>query len=260
MIMLGDGMASRMEKYHSNVSSSNRRSVKNENLYNDIYDNTDYYNISNVATIEKTNEISLEQIKELLKERETNKKKYSTINRDVPRVHKAPEPDRSYDIRDVLVKAKDEHVVDNRNRNLKNTQYNILKNINIKDKLDAYDEAELEKTLVNTSVLKGYDDNELSLDMLSDLKSTGNTIVNKTNVGDLLQEVQEAKDKYQPHDDDGLDRSFYTSSLNFKDEDFEQLKDLQDSINSNNKMIKVLFFLLFLIIAGVAGYVVFKLI
>lgn len=250
-------MASRMEKYHSNVSSVGRRSIRNESLYKDMYENTEYSNIEKVATMEKTNEISLEQIKELLRERE-DKKNYSTVKKEVPRVYQTPTEDRSYDIRDILVKAKDEHVDDNKNRSLKNTQYNILKNINIKEKLDEYDQAELEKTLVNTSVLKNIDDKELSLDMLSDLKSTGNTIVEKTNVGDLLQEVQEAKDKYQPHDDDGLDKSFYTSSLNFKDEDFEQLKDLQDSIDNNNKMIKVLFFLLFLVIACVVGFVLYK--
>lgn len=251
-------MASRMEKYHGNISNSGKRSIRNESLYKDMYENTEYSNIENIATMEKTNEISLEQIRELLKERDSIKKRNSTVKREVPRVYQAPVDDRSYDIRDILVKAKDEHVDDNKNRSLRNTQYNILKNINIKDKMDQQDEIELEKTLVNTSVLKGFDDNELSLDMLSDLKSSGNTIVEKTNVGDLLKEVNEAKDKYEPQDEEGLDRSFYTSSLNFKEEDFEQLKDLQDSIDSNNKMIKVLFFLLFLVIAGVVGFLIFK--
>ncbi len=250
-------MASRMEKYHNNTSIGSR-SVKNESLYKDMYENNEYSNIEKIATMEKTNEISLEQIKDLLKEREVSKKRSSTVKRVMPEVYQHPVQDRSYDIRDILVKAKDEHVDDNKNRSLKNTQYNILKNINIKEKLDEYDQDEVDKTLVNTSVLKNLDDSELSLDMLSDLKSTGNTIVEKTNVGDLLQEVKEAKNKYEPHDDDGLDKSFYTSSLNFKEEDFEQLKDLQDSIDSNNKMIKLLFFLLFLVIAGVVGFIIFK--
>ena len=248
-------MASRMEKYHGNTSSVGRRSVRNESLYKDIYDNVEYSNIEKVATMEKTNEISLDQIQELLKERDSIKKK--NIVEEPPKVVEPPEEERNYDIRDILVKAKDEHVDDNKNRNL-STQYNILKNISIKEKMDEEDEKELEKTLVNTAVFKDFDDNELSLDMLSDLKSTGNTIVEKTNVGDLLQEVKEAKDKYEPESDDGLDKSFYTSSLNFKDEDFEQLKDLQDSIKNNNKMIKVLFFLLFIIIAVVLGYMLFK--
>lgn len=250
-------MASRMEKYYSNVSNTGSRSIRNEELYKDIYENSEYSNIESVATLEKTNEISLEQIQELLKERET-KKINSTIRRELPTLPPKPVEERSYDIRDVLVKAKDEHVSDNKNRSLKNTQYDILKNINIKDKLDKADQEELEKTLVNTSVLKSIDDNELSLDMLSDLKSNGDTLVSDVKSDELLKEVQEAKDTYEVKDDDGLDKSFYTSSLNFKDEDFEQLKDLQDSIASNNKMIKVLFFLLFLVIAGAAGYIVFK--
>ncbi len=248
-------MASRMEKYHSNASS--RRSVKNEGLYKDIYENVEYSNIEKVATLEKTNEISLDQIQDLLKERDAIKKR-STVLKEVPKVYDEPEEERNYDIRDILSKAKDEHVDDNKNRSLKNTQYNILKNINIKEKMDSSDVSELEKTLVDSEVLQSYDDNELSLDMLSDLKSNGNTIIEKTNVGDLLQEVQEAKDKYEVKDEDGLDKSFYTSSLGFKEEDFEQLKDLKDSIANNNKMIKVLFFLLFVVICVVIGYLLFK--
>ena len=251
-------MASRMEKYHSNASNVGRRSVRNEGLYKDIYENTEYSNIEKVATLEKTNEISMEQIQDLLKERDAIKKRNTTV-KEVPRVYKAPEEERNYDIRDILIKAKDEQVDDHKYRNLKNTQYNILKNINIKEKMDSSDVSELEKTLVDSDMLKNYDDNELSLDMLSDLKSTGNTIVEKTNVGDLLQEVQEAKDKYEPKNDDGLDKSFYTSSLDFKDEDFEQLKDMKDDIASNHKMIKVLFYLLFVIICIIIGYILFRL-
>lgn len=249
-------MASRMEKYHSNASSTNKRSVRNEHLYKDIYQNVEYSNIEGVATIEKTNEISLSQIQELLKEREEVKKKNSTVKREAPIVPRKPVEERNYDIRDVLVKAKVDHVEDDK-RNLINTQYNILKNINLKENKEIQDE--IEKTLVNTQVLKNYDDNELSLDMLSDLKSTGNTMVNKTNSALLLNEIEEAKEKYHVKDsEDGLDKSFYTSSLNFKEDDFEQLKDLQDSIESNNKLIKVLFLLLFLVIAGVIGFIIYK--
>lgn len=250
-------MASRMEKYHSGTSQSGTRSVRNESLYKNIYENAEYSNIEGIATMEKTNEISIEQIRDLLKERESIKKR-DNITREVRRTYSEPTEERNYDIRDVLVKAKDNHIENNENRSLKDTQYNILKGINIRD--NVYSEKEIENTLVNTGILKGFNDNELSLDMLSDLKSTGNTVVNKTNSQLLLKEVQEAKDKYQPNDDDGLDRSFYTSSLNFKDDDFEQLKDLQDSIESNNKLIKVLFFLFTLVVLGIIGFIVYKVI
>lgn len=248
-------MASRMEKYHSGTSQSGTRSVRNESLYKDIYENAEYSNIEGIAAMEKTNEISLEQIRELLKERETNKKR-SLVNREVKRTYVEPVEERNYDIRDVLVKAKDNHVESNENRRLNNTQLNVFKGIDDKDK--SYDDEEIERTLVNTGVLKGFNDSELSLDMLSDLKSTGNTVVNKTNSALLLKEVEEAKDKYQVKEDDGLDKSFYTSSLNFKDEDFEQLKDIQDSIENNNKMIKTLFILFTLVVLVVVGFILYK--
>ena len=246
-------MASRMERYHGNTSGS--RSLRNESLYKDIYENNEYSNIEGVATIEKTNEISLDQIKALLREKEEFKKS-SSVKKDIPKVVHKSTSERSYDIRDVLIKAKDEHINDNKTRSLRDSEYNVLRSINLDNK--SYNDEEIEKTLVNTGVLKGYDDNELSLDMLSDLKSTGNTIVDKTSSALSIKDVQEAKDKYEPKDDDGLDKSFYTSSLNFKEDDFEQIKDLQDSIDSNNKLIKILFIVLFLLIACVIGYVVFR--
>jgi hypothetical protein len=252
-------MASRMEKYHSNASNLKSRSVKNEGLYRDIYENVQYSNIEGIATIDKTNEIDLAKIQELLKEREQIRKKDSTVKRATPKVNVNTYDERNYDIRDILVKAKDNKVDDNKKRSLRNTQYNILKNIDIKD-YKSYDEEEIEKTLANTNVLKNVNDEDLCLDMLSDLKSSGDTLVNNSeNLKDLLKEVAEAKDKYEvKNEDDDLDKSFYTSSLNFKEEDFEQLKDIQDSIDSNNKMIKVLFILLFLVILVGIGFVIFK--
>ena len=127
----------------------------------------------------------------------------------------------------------------------------------MKDNEKNEEESDLEKTLANTNILKNLDDNELSLDML-DLKSTGNTMAT-SNMQDLLKEVQEQKDNYESKEEDGLDKSFYTSSLNFKEDDFEQLKDIQDSIESNNKLIKVLLAILFIVIIGIVGFVLYKL-
>ena len=249
-------MSSRMEKYHSSSIHSGTRSVRNENLYKNIYENVEYSNIEGIATMDKTNEISIDQIRELLKERENVKERKVSLKKEVPKTYSSSSTQRSYDIRDILVKAKDDHVQDNKNRSLKNIEFNILKKLDVEEGNSRIDK--LEKTLANTSVLKNFDDGELSLDMLSDLKSTGNTIVDKTNAQILLNEVQEAKDRYQVKNDDGLDKSFYTSSLGFKDADFEQLKDIQDSIDSNNKLIKVLFFLIFVIVIGIVGFVIYK--
>jgi len=166
-----------------------------------------------------------------------------------------------YDIRDILVKAKDEKIVDNGTRSFRNIEYNILKNIDVKNINEKKSADALEKTLSRTSFLDEIKDQDLCLDMLSDLRSSGDTIADKSSgVQDLLREVSEAKDKYDPKSDsdDNLDKSFYTSSLNFKEDDFEHLKDIQDSIDSNNKMIKVLFSLLVIVILAVIGFVIFK--
>ena len=149
-------------------------------------------------------------------------------------------------------------VEDYENRSLRDTQYNILKNIDLNEEKKS--EPDIEKTLSNMDVINSYNDNELSLDMLSDLKSSGDTVTLKVDDTKLLKEVEEAKNTYDPVEDTGMDKSFYSSSMNFKDEDFEQLKDLQDSIDSNNKLIKILFFILFLIIAGIAAFIIYKII
>lgn len=255
-------MASRMEKYHSNTFDVKTRSVKNESLYRDIYENVHYSNIEGVTTLDKTNEIDLAKIQELLKEREQFKKRNDTVKRENTRVRQAPiVEDRNYDIRDILVKAKDEKIVDNGTRSFRNIEYNILKNIDVKNINEKKSAAALEKTLSRTGFLDEIKDQDLCLDMLSDLRSSGDTIADKSSgVQDLLREVSEAKDKYEPKadSDDNLDKSFYTSSLNFKEDDFEHLKDIQDSIDSNNKMIKVLFSLLVIVILAVIGFVIFK--
>ena len=60
-------MGSRMEKYYRTNSNIKSRSLKNEKLYRTIYDVGEYTNIEGIASIEKTNQIDLTQIQELLK-------------------------------------------------------------------------------------------------------------------------------------------------------------------------------------------------
>lgn len=250
-------MASRMDKYRDlDDNVVGKRQSKNENLYRSIYENNYYTNIESVTTLEKTNEIDLAQIQELLKEREKNKKReiLKNIDNKIKVEEQVEEELKNYDIRDILNKAKNEKPQDEKTRNLSNTSYDILKNLNLKG-------PEKHDTLDNTAVIRNKNDEELSLDMLSDLK--GNTLVkNEDNINGLLEEVKEAKEKYQPKNDsqDELDKSFYTSSLGFKEDDFEQLKDIQDSIKTNNKMIKILFTILFTVVLLTIAFIVYKLI
>lgn len=102
-------MQSRMGKYRSEETET--RSSKNTLLYNSLYTNGDY-NITSVKDIEKTNEIDIEQVKQLIKDRENYKKQkeyYSLLKKDENATcssEETKEEERSYDLNDILAKAK----------------------------------------------------------------------------------------------------------------------------------------------------------
>lgn len=249
-------MASRMERY-LNSNEGYNRSTKNKNLYKEIQNLDSYTNIEAVSTIEKTNEIDITKVKELLKNRENYKKekKYlQALNKKQDKkeelVKKYEEPEKSYDIKEVLDKAKIERKEEkNRYHDLKNTQYNILKSLQLKDK-DYTEEEELKEliyTITNNSKLNKLANEDSGL--LDDLKSD-------TMVGDadsIKKIIDEEKNNYQDDTMD-LDKSFFTSSLGFKAEDFEDLKDIKHNIKKNNLLIKVL---LGVIGVAIVGFIVF---
>ena len=63
-------MASRMDRYHKSELITSGRSSKNKSLYDQIKDLDNYTNIEGVATIEKTNEIDISKVREMIKNRE----------------------------------------------------------------------------------------------------------------------------------------------------------------------------------------------
>ena len=245
-------MPSRMDRYYNNSSETGSRSRKNSSLYDDIYDGKEYSNVKGITTIEKNNEIDIDKIKDLLKEHEESNNIFKSVaRRSVERVeYKDPQEDKNYDIMDALNKAKDNYTEDNKNRSLKDTQYNILKNINIKDTSTEDEESlkELINTITNTSILNKLGDKDLSLDMLENLKSEDNTTVGAKGTNDVFKTEAENNKT----DDDTLDKSFFTSSLSFNDNDFEQLNDIKSSLKKNNILISILVFIfLALIVTGI---------
>ena len=244
-------MPSRMEKYYNNNQNRNSRTSRNNSLYDKLYDNVPYSNVESVTTIEKGSEIDLEKIKKLLEDhqeiKEDNltsvKRTYSQRNYDV-----YDEPEKDYDIKVALSKAKDEYNDDNKNRSLRNTQYNILKDINIKDINEEDDKSlkDLINTITNTSVLNKMGDKDLSLDMLEDLKSDGKTQMNIKPVDEFIKNTNSDDNTGE------LDKSFFTSSMSFGNKDFEELNDIKTSLKKNNVLISILVFIsLAIVITGV---------
>ncbi|MBE6138816.1 MAG: hypothetical protein E7173_03640 [Firmicutes bacterium] len=243
-------MPSRMEKYYGNSDNRPSRSARNTDLYKELYETKQYSNVEGIATIEKKNEIDISKIQELLKSHEEMKQdKKPIVKRPVRQIEPEPEEteEKNYDIMDVLNKAKSEYNDDNKSRSLKNTQYNILKNINIKEVPEDDSLKNLINTITSTSVLNKMGDRDLSLNLLEELKSNDNTMVGARGSNEIFK-----KDINQETDDTEIDKSFYTSSLGFREEDFEQLSDIKSSLKKNNVLITILVFVfLVVVITGI---------
>lgn len=249
-------MASRMERYHNHGD----RSTRNKDLYKNIEDLDSYTNIEGVIAIDKTNEIDITQVKEIIQSREgyQKQKQYRQIapeeEEEPEEIVSEKEEDRTYDIRDVLVRAKEKRVEpDDKYRKLKNVNYDVIKKINSKA---TPEEQEVLKELVDTVTIQSktkYNDAD-DLGLLDDLKA--DTMVGDS--GSIKKIIEEAKEEARQEEAEkaeisvsleNLDKSFYTSSLGFTESDFEDLLSLGEDIKKHNGLLKVL--IIILIIVGI---------
>ncbi len=236
-------MATRMQKYYKServTSHDNSRSKRNKDLYGEIYSNSKYSNIEGIATIDNANEVDITKVKEMLRNRENYQKErqyrkvtgdYQNPERIKPTItHTFPEEEQNYDIRDVLKEAKEHKEPDNKERVLRNTGYNILKNLDLKDEVrreDYYEEnseddlKELIQTITNTSMLNKLGDAELAEDLFSELHDDDTKIGEIKDVRALIEAEEGKTDKIDPNEPTSYDRSFFTSSLKLSKFDFE---------------------------------------
>ncbi len=255
---------SRMDRYNKE-NASNLRSNKNQELYKNIYELGEYSNIEGIATIDKSNEVDITKVKNMLKNRESyqQQKELRELSKKEPEVPKydfydIDENDKVYDIRDILTKAK-VNKPSEENKSLNNVNFEILKEL--KEKHDHEEEKEnvheVLDEISNTSKLNKLSDSELGIDMFSDLQS--NTMVeSKEAIKALLDEVKEKEEEKKENTGTNIDKSFFSTSLNFATDDFEELKDLKKSVKKNNYLVRVLVYIILLAIAGAIIYFVFN--
>ncbi len=278
-------MKSRMERYYQlerrgpETRTSNKRTVKNRTLYNSIYDDVEYSNIEGVADIDIKNEIDVKKIKELLKSKEeinNDRKKELIKKREARRKEDPVEENRTYDIRDILSKAKesrqDEPSV---NKTLRNTQYDMLKNVDlnreIKRRENKFDEVEekddideLVDTITSSKLLDDLADKELSLDLLDDLKSNDGENYDtdeNTSVRRVMDLDNDYKNISKPEEvkSDKIDKSFFTSGISFDKEDFEQALNEEQTEEEGKILLKIFLFVFFILltIASAVGLYIF---
>lgn len=262
-------MASRMERYYKQNSSHSKRSERNQSLYRDIYDSASYSNIEGIATIEKSNEIDITKVKKMLKNREEYKRQKEVnriIDRKEPEVYVEPvktatlDNDKNYDIRDILNKAKGNKKNEDKYHSIDNTNYDILRKI--KEKKDLFKEEsnedelrELIDTITSNTAINQLGDKELSLDLLDDLKSNNEDTVIENNsvIKNILEEAKQEEMRKKQDSTTELDKSFFTSSLNFGEDDFEKIASLNSNLMKNNVLLKAL--VLVVLIAITAGII-----
>lgn len=217
-------MATRMEKYKNN-STRTSRSSRNKSLYNTMYSSSHYSNIEGVASIDNDKEIDIAKVKQMLEEKErVSERQYRRPDRekvieDIPMIRKMyTESDNNYDIMDVLKEAKENKKPDNKERVLDNTNYDILKKLNLKNNKISTSEnkteeekkedlKELIETISSTSILNKANDEDLAMDMFHELTD------DDTKVGEI-KDIREFIDTNEKTMDD----SFFTGKI--KNADF----------------------------------------
>lgn len=238
-------MASRMDRYYSSSDSSMARSRKNKDLYEKVH-NDSRRGIDSISSISRANEIDISKIKDIVSDRESFKKERklkesigdSGLNIDIPsksvdegrydvmdinpeRIEVADNKEvvKNYDLSDVLNKAMDDYTeTDSKNRNLKNLEYTDLNNLNLHKKEYKNSELELKdmiKSIHNTSNLNKIGDDAL---LLESLKS--DTMVGDSSIKKVLEQEKEEERKDSTKE---LDKSFFTNTFDFIDEDFDEL-------------------------------------
>lgn len=244
-------MPSRMERYYKTSSNTEtdvkRRTNKNQQLYRRIYEEGEYTNVEGISIIEKNEKIDIDKIRELIGSREESRKpKEKEIPRYEPEIIEEEEEVKNYDIREVLDKAKSERT--EKEPSFGNTQYNILKNIQLSDDIGAPKSMSDDDLKDMIEAITVNSKTGFTGDLLDDLKS-----IHDPNLKTMIdqQALQEKPEEME------IDRSFYTSSLGFTSDDFDDLKEMKDSLKTNNILTKILLFVLLVVIVTGAMFLIY---
>lgn len=263
-----------------------KRVAKNRNLYDEMK-NTDLDNFdiaSNAKVIGDNNsQIDIDKIKEIL-EKNYQAPQRRSLKMDIPEDEEyVMEKTREYDINSILEAARQEKEVDYEEERLKkvrDTQYDILKNL----ELEASEKETTKKNkeelleLINTINLNEVQNKakermeeealeeeeteteELNpLNILSDLKGDENTVVaGAKEFNEEMASLEEEKNKKEKEEiseaiDEDVDESFYTNSMSFSKKDFADFDDIDEG--GSGIFVKIL--IVFLVLAIITGIVLF---
>ncbi len=260
-------MESRMEKFYRKDLSDYSRSKKNADLYKEVYGN--YSNMEHLPVSDNSSEINMSDLKNIVSSREQYKKakmvgEFTSTSIKLKEV----EPEevkvtakKVYDINELIEKARSE------NAKAKEMMANTTKQHNFLQTLEVSPEA-LNKIKEKEMALKEENNTKSStesfpLDLLSDLKPSGNTVVMEP----MSDEVK------SPTDDIPIDSTFikkdkdleikeskeefYSDSYTFSKKDFFDDDDNELVGNKGHAFLKVLVFIVGISLLIAVGYFCF---
>ena len=257
-------MESRMDKYYKSDISDCSRSKRNSKLYKDIYG--DYSNLERLPISENSSEINMSDLNKMISSREEYKKAKElsaitnkSIKLDEEVEVKTSDNKKVYDINELIEKARMDNAKAKEMMNKDNRKHSFLDELEVSEETvkkikekhqNLENEENLEKTVINTS--------SLPLDILSDLKPSGNTVV-----------MEPMKDENKKTSDDiPLDKAiidnmsddtkeqFYSNSYSFTKDDF--FDDDDELKSSGHVFIKILIVILLIAIIAGALYIIFN--
>ena len=247
-------MKSRLDKYDNNDNLS--RVEKNQNLYDDIYSDTNY---SNMVVIDDSNEIDISKIKEIIDKEKNKTNRVQRNNNDKIEyssiVPAKDEEDKLYDINEVLKRAKSQRdIIEEANEKRKFENYKFKENLDeeLSKTRKVYENLiKEEKELLNImNTLTNVSSKDIALDMFDDLTESEELQLNDTKF------KTEADINIKQIYDDTTEYS--TDTFMFSTKDFEGINDIKQDVKKTTVFIKILVFLLTALVIVAIAFVVKK--
>ena len=250
-------MESRMERYDEVDINDYQRSKKNATLYKEIYGN--YSDLEDLPIPENTNEIEIDSLNSIVGSR-VSKRKEEVKNQDYELEDledNHEDSEKVYDINELLEKAKVENAKVKKevtvNKNIPNYLANLESDKSTKDIISKYDGNDdddmpiVKEVVTEEEVNDKKGDSTLSLDILSDLKPSGNTLVSEPMITE--EDIKENQDK-----------EFFSSELKFDKKDFAKGDDDEEFFEeeNNHTFLKVILIIIGLSSLFTAIYFILK--
>lgn len=224
-----------MEKYYKQDLSEFQRVKKNNDLYKSIYGTDDEF--SDLPVSDNYVELDINDIRKGITSREEYKKAKelgNITNTKVKRIEEDKEEtkqDKVYDINKMLEKARMNNKYIKEDNDLVSDKYlKSLEEFTKEEKIELIKEKQEMKEEYNKELEEKMKETaSLSLDILSDLKPSEDTIVTTPIKEELIENEEVEKN----------DEAFYSGTYSFSKEDFEEKSDDFSDIESSNITLKI---------------------